>query len=171
MRRSDLQSYTIPDESGVYFFLNKQKQILYIGKATSLRSRVKSYFTKDVVEKRSLLVAQMVEEACFVEWTVTDSVLEALIIETNLIRTHKPKYNTRSKDDKSYNHLIITKETWPRVLVMRGKDLTEQFRVRDIAYHFGPFPNGQQLREALKIVRKIFQFLYLVTSRRRAFKN
>ena len=100
----------------------------------------------------------MVAEAASVEWTETDSVLEALILETNLIRTHKPKYNTRSKDDKSYNHLVITNEEWPRVLVVRGKDLTERFAERDIKYHFGPFPSGQLFREALKIVRRIFKF-------------
>jgi excinuclease ABC subunit C len=85
-------------------------------------------------------------------------VLEALILETNLIRTHKPLFNTRSKDDKSYNHLVITDEEFPRVLVVRGKDLTEQFSDGEIKYHFGPFTSGSLFREALKIVRKLFQF-------------
>jgi excinuclease ABC subunit C len=100
----------------------------------------------------------MVAEAQAVEYTQTDSTLEALILETNLIRTHKPTYNTRSKDDKSYNHLIITNEDWPRALVIRGKDLTEQYTPDDIKYHFGPFPSGQLFREALKIVRKLFKY-------------
>lgn len=158
MKRSDLQSYTIPDAPGVYFFLNDQKKILYIGKATSLRNRVRSYFANDLLEKRSALIAQMTEEATQIEWTETDSVLEALILETNLIRTHKPHYNTRSKDDKSYNYLIITKEDWSRVLVVRERDLTEQFTKEQIAYEFGPYPSGQLLREALRIVRKLFRF-------------
>jgi excinuclease ABC subunit C len=158
MIRSDLEQYTLPDAPGVYFFLGAQQNILYIGKATSLRNRVRSYFTPDLKEKRSELIEQMVSDAASIEWTTTDSVLEALILETNLIRTHKPKYNTRSKDDKSYNHLIITNETWPRVLVVRAKDMTERFDERDIKYHFGPFPSGQLFREALKIVRRIFKF-------------
>ena len=158
MNRTDLQSYTIPDSSGVYFFLNDKKKILYIGKATSLQNRIRSYFSDDLSEKRSLLIAQMVTEAATVEWTETDSVVEALILETNLIRTHKPHYNTRSKDDKSYNYLIITKEEWPRVLVVRERDLTEQFTTEQIAYRFGPYPSGQLLREALKIVRKLFRY-------------
>jgi excinuclease ABC subunit C len=158
MVKSDLTKKKLPDEPGVYFFLGARKEILYIGKATSLRNRVRSYFAADLTEKRSPVIANMVAEAKSVEWTVTDSVLEALILETNLIRTHKPRCNTRSKDDKSYNHLVITNEDWPRVLVVRGKDLVERFEPKDIKYEFGPFPNGQLFREALKIVRRIFKF-------------
>lgn len=148
----------MPSTPGVYFFLGSRKNILYIGKATSLKSRVRSYFAPDLAEKRSQLIENMVAEATAIEWTETDSVLEALILETNLIRTHKPRFNTRSKDDKSYNHLVITKEAWPRVLVVRGKDLTSEFTEKEIQYHFGPFPSGALFREALRIVRKLFKF-------------
>jgi excinuclease ABC subunit C len=158
MTKHDLTKKKLPDAPGVYFFLGPKKKILYIGKATSLKNRVRSYFTHDITEKRSPLIAKMVQEAKSIEYTETDSVLEALILETNLIRTHKPLYNTRSKDDKSYNHLIITNEEFPRVLVVRGKDLTEQFTEKEIKYHFGPFTSGSLFREALKIVRKLFQF-------------
>ncbi len=158
MTKEALTKKKLPDAPGVYFFLGKRKEILYIGKATSLKNRVRSYFASDVKEKRSELIEQMVATAKSLEWTVTDSVLEALILETNLIRTHKPTYNTRSKDDKSYNHLVITNEEFPRVLVVRGKDLTEQFTEREVKYHFGPYPSGGALRDALKIVRKIFKF-------------
>jgi excinuclease ABC subunit C len=158
MQRTDLHTNKIPDAPGVYFFMGSRKKILYIGKATSLRNRVRSYFAPDLRDKRSELIEKMVVEAKSVETTVTDSVLEALILETNLIRTHKPHYNTRSKDDKSYNHLVITNDEWPRVLVVRGKDLTERFTEDEIMYHFGPFPSGQLFREALKIVRKLFKF-------------
>jgi len=158
MNKEHLLKKKLPDAPGVYFFLGTKKQILYIGKATSLRSRVRSYFVNDIVEKRSQIIAKMVEESKNVEWTETDSVLEALILETNLIRTHKPVYNTRSKDDKSYNHLVITNEEFPRVLVVRGKDLTEKFTEKEIKYHFGPFTSGGLFREALKIVRRLFRF-------------
>ena len=110
MTKNQIKFDTLPDAPGVYFFLGANKKILYIGKATSLRNRVRSYFAADIAEKRSELIFNMVVEAKTVEVTETDSVLEALILETNLIRTHKPRYNTRSKDDKSYNHLVITKE-------------------------------------------------------------
>ena len=158
MTKEKLTKKKLPDTPGVYFFLGARKQILYIGKATSLKNRVRSYFTYDIKEKRSEFIEKMVLEAKTLEHTQTDSVLEALILETNLIRTHKPVYNTRSKDDKSYNHLVITNEEFPRVLVVRGKDLTEQFTEKEIKYEFGPFPSGTLFREALKIVRKLFKF-------------
>ena len=158
MTKEQLAKKKLPDTPGVYFFLGARKKMLYIGKATSLKNRVRSYFTDDIKEKRSEMIEKMVQEALTIEHTATDSVLEALILETNLIRTHKPHYNTRSKDDKSYNHLVITNEEFPRVLVVRGKDITEQFDEGDIKYEFGPFPSGMLFREALKIVRKLFQF-------------
>lgn len=158
MQKADLQIKKLPDAPGVYFFMGARKEILYIGKATSLRNRVRSYFAGDIKEKRSELIEQMVEQALRVEVTETDSVLEALILETNLIRSHKPHFNTRSKDDKSYNHLVITNDEWPRVLVVRGKDLTEQFEENEIKYEFGPFPSGALFREALKIIRRLFKY-------------
>lgn len=148
----------IPDAPGVYFFLGAKKEILYIGKATSLKNRVKSYFDPKVAEKRSRLIEKMVAEAKSLEWTETDSVLEALILESNLIRTHKPTYNTIAKDDKSYNHLVITSEPLPRVLIVRGKDLTEKFTAGELQACFGPFTSSHMLREALKIVRRLFKF-------------
>jgi len=158
VKKTDVDFSKLPDGPGVYFFLGARKEILYIGKATSLRNRVRSYFVSDIKAKRSELIEQMVENAKQVEVTETDSTLEALILETNLIRTHKPRHNTRSKDDKSYNHLVITDEEWPRVLVVRGKDLTEKFTEDDLLYTFGPFPSGTLFREALKIVRRLFKF-------------
>ena len=86
MTKEALTKKKLPDAPGVYFFLGKRKEILYIGKATSLKNRVRSYFASDVKEKRSELIEQMVATAKSLEWTVTDSVLEALILETNLIR-------------------------------------------------------------------------------------
>lgn len=158
MTKEDLKTITLPDAPGVYFFLDAKKKILYIGKATSLKNRVRSYFATDLKEKRSELIENMVAEAHTIDVTETESVLEALILETNLIRSHKPRYNTRSKDDKSYNHLIITNEEWPRVLVVRGRDISEKFLKEEIKYEFGPFPSGLMLRDALKIVRKLFKF-------------
>lgn len=158
MTKDDLIKKILPDEPGVYFFLGKEREILYIGKATSLRNRVRSYFVDDIKDKRSELIERMILEAELVEFTTTDSVLEALILETNLIRTHKPHFNTRSKDDKSYNHLIITNEEWPRVLVVREKDINESFTQDEIRYDFGPFTSGSLFREALKIIRKLFKF-------------
>jgi excinuclease ABC subunit C len=107
---------------------------------------------------RSELIEHMVRDAKKIDWTVTDSVLEAFILETNLIRTHKPRHNTISKDDKSFNHLVITKEKFPRILIVRGKDLVNQFAPEEIQYQFGPFPSGTLFKEAVKIIRRIFQY-------------
>ena len=158
MTKENLLKKKLPDAPGVYFFLGPRKEILYIGKATSLKNRVRSYFDELIAEKRSSLIEKMVAEAKTVEYTVTESVLEAMILEVNLIRTHKPYFNTRSKDDKSYNHLVITNEEFPRVLVVRAKDLHEAFAPEDLQYVFGPFPSGTLFREALKIIRRLFQF-------------
>lgn len=158
MTKEDLKKLQLPDAPGVYFFLAKDKKILYIGKATSLKNRVKSYFSKSISESRSPLIEKMVTEASYIDYTETDSVLEALILETNLIQSNKPRYNTKTKDDKSYNHVIITNEDLPRVLVVRGKDITEKFDDSQIKYHFGPFTSAGLLREAIKIIRKTFSF-------------
>lgn len=158
MNKDDLLKKALPDQPGVYFFLGKKREILYIGKATSIKSRVRSYFVDDIKDKRSELIEKMLIQAKTIEFTTTDSILEALILETNLIRTHKPDFNTRSKDDKSYNHLIITNEEWPRVLIVREKDIAENFAENEINYDFGPFTSGALFREALKIVRKLFKF-------------
>ncbi len=150
-----LKKTKLPDKPGVYFFKSK-KGILYIGKATSLKDRVKSYFGKDLIETRGALLVDMVFRADKIDWQETDSVLEALILEANLIKKHQPYFNTKEKDDKSFNYVCITKEKLPKVVVVRGKELQEQQSFKNI---FGPYPNGFQLREAIKIVRRIFPFL------------
>src|SRR6266404_8392790 len=109
----------------------------------------------------------MVEKAKTIDWRITDSVLEALILEANLIKTYKPEANTDLKDDKSWNYVVVTKEDFPRILLVRGKEL--QGRTLNLgssrfdlevkpAHTFGPFPHGLQLKEALKIIRKIFPY-------------
>ena len=147
----------IPDGPGVYFFLDKNKKVLYIGKATSLRSRVRSYFSPDLAKARGPVITDMVEKATSIDWRQTDSVLEALLLEANLIKTHKPKHNTDLKDDKSFNYVVVTKEDFPAVLLIRGRDLTQRDPA-DFLHVFGPFPHGLQLKEAMKIVRKIFPY-------------
>ncbi|MFA5841679.1 MAG: GIY-YIG nuclease family protein [Candidatus Paceibacterota bacterium] len=161
MKLQDLTKLKFPDAPGVYFFVGPNKKILYIGKATSLKDRVRSYFTKDVVATRGLHIENMVNEAGAVRVEVTDSVLEALVLESHLIKKHQPKYNTREKDDKSFNYVVVTKEDFPRVLVVRGRDLEAGVRKGKeivVKYSFGPFPKGGELREAMKLVRKIFPF-------------
>jgi len=165
----------IPDTPGVYFFLGKNKKLLYIGKATSLRDRVRSYFAKDLMDTRGPLLVEMLDKATSIDFRPIDSVLEALLLEASLIRTHKPYYNTDLKDDKSWNNVVITKEDYPRVLVVRSKELAQKapakgrdehdpnsllqdFAAPEYQYVFGPFPHGLQLQQAMKLLRKIFPY-------------
>ncbi len=161
MKVEYLQKKKLPDTPGVYFFLSKSKRPLYIGKATSLRDRVRSYFSKDLIETRGPLLVKMVEEAHSIEFKTTDSVLEALILEADLIKKWKPEYNTKEKDDKSFNCVVITKEDFPQILLIRKKDLNFEdckYGERSLKAIYGPFTNGMQLRDALKIIRKIFPY-------------
>ena len=152
----------MPDAPGVYFFLGKNKKVLYIGKATSLRDRTRSYFAGALAEVRSPLIATMVAQAVSIDWRATDSVLEALLLEASLIKTYKPKANTELKDDKSFNYVAITKEDFPRVLVVRERELKgstlKSPELRSNLKIFGPFPHGAQLKEAMKLIRKIFPY-------------
>lgn len=166
MQQSGLTIKHIPDAPGIYFFLGKNKRVLYIGKATSLRDRVKSYFVPDIAEVRSPLIAKIIADAVSVDFIETESVLEALILEAKLIKKHQPVGNIEQKDNKSWSYLVITNERFPRVLVIRERELQAKFGVKGIVNSgqgmvkemFGPFPSAATLREALKIIRKIFPF-------------
>ena len=154
------QVKNFPQNPGVYFFLDKKGDPLYIGKATSLRSRVTSYF-RSSPRRIDVRISEMVGLSTKIKFQETDSVLEALILEANLIKKYQPKYNIKEKDDKSFNYIVITKEDFPRVVVLRRRDIEKsQRKAKDlkVKYLFGPFPEGGNLKEALKIIRKIFPF-------------
>lgn len=160
MLKSEIVKKKIPEAPGIYLF-KQNSNIIYIGKATSLKNRVNSYFGADLIQTRGPLLVDMVHKATDVEFIKTDSVLEAIILEINLIKKYQPKYNTKEKDNKSFNYVIITKEDWPRILIERGKNLLDKKRsdLKELKYTiFGPFPNAKQLKSALKIIRKIFPF-------------
>lgn len=146
----------LPDSPGIYLFKHADK-ILYIGKATSLKDRVRSYFSKDIAVTRGPLIVKMLSEFDTIDHIKTDSVLEALILEAHLIKKYQPDANVAQKDNKSFNFVVITKEDFPRVLTVRSRELLIN-NPYDIAYSFGPFPNGGQLKEALKLVRKLFPY-------------
>jgi len=148
----------LPEVPGVYFFLDEKSELLYIGKATSLHDRVKSYFTQDLLETRGPKIQSMLKRIAFIAFQKTDSVLEALILESNLIKAKQPPYNTDAKDDKSYYFVAITKELYSRVLLVRGRDIEQKKFTTKVKYLFGPFPAGGSLREALKIIRRLFPF-------------
>ncbi|MFW5853011.1 MAG: UvrB/UvrC motif-containing protein [Patescibacteria group bacterium] len=147
----------LPDKPGVYIF-KQNKRILYIGKATSLKSRVKSYFNKNITKTRGPKIEAMVKLITKVEYQECDSVLEALLQEAILIKKYNPPYNTKAKDDKSFWFVVITKESWPRVLMVRGQDLSTVVDPDQVKKSFGPFPHGPELKAGLKIIRRLFPF-------------
>lgn len=161
MKSQDLKKLNLPDNPGVYFW-RKGKEILYIGKATSLRDRVRSYFAKDLIETRGPAILDMVALTDTITYESTDTVLEALILEANLIKKFQPKYNVKEKDNKSFSYMIITDEAFPRVGIIRGRNLQIQKQIDGMAvkikHTFGPFPNTGSLMEGLRILRKIFPF-------------
>ncbi len=159
MKNTDLKKFHLPDSPGIYYF-KKGKEILYVGKATSLKDRVKSYFARDITLTRGPKIEKMLLEIDDVEFKETASVLEALILEVNEIKRLQPPANSREKDDKSYYSVVITNEEFPRVLIERGRNLDSNLQptTYNLQTVFGPFPNSRELKEALRIVRKIFPF-------------
>jgi excinuclease ABC subunit C len=160
MKHSTLTALGLPDSPGVYQFRDPKGAILYIGKATSLRDRVRSYFANDLLHTRGKHIVDMVTIAETVTFTETDSVLEAVILEAAEIKVHQPIYNTKEKDNKSFNYVVITNERFPRVFTLRERTMLVNNSGNDQSYKyvFGPFPQGANLAEALRIIRKIFPF-------------
>ncbi len=139
----------LPITPGVYLMKSKTGEILYIGKAANLKRRVLSYFER-IHDTR---ITDLVRHIACVDIRKTATALEALILESALIKRFAPPYNIREKDNKSFLYVVITREEFPRVLLVRGKDLLVY--ERPIA-QFGPFTSASSLRAALKILRRIF---------------
>ncbi|HEY7650082.1 MAG TPA: excinuclease ABC subunit UvrC [Methylomirabilota bacterium] len=139
---------TLPDRSGVYVYRDAKAQVLYVGKAASLRSRVRSYFQES--RPRDAKTDAMVRQIADLEYVVTDNELEALMLEANLVRRHRPRYNIILRDDKHYPFLkLTTNEDFPRLVVAR--------RVQnDGAQYYGPFYPATAMRETLRLVRQLF---------------
>lgn len=143
----------LPDAPGIYLFYNKNKKLVYVGKATSLMHRVRSYFSG---KKTPRPIEEMIHEVYSIKHIITDSVLEAIILEANYIKKFQPLYNVLGKDDKSWNYIVVTKDTFPQVHTIRQHDM-EQETNKKYLYTFGPYP-GLNTRVALKILRRIFYF-------------
>lgn len=149
----------LPKAPGVYFFRGLRREILYIGKATSLRDRVRQYFSGH--DTRGNRIAQLIAQSIDIDIVQTESVLEALILEAELIRKYKPKYNIDGKDDKSHSFFVITKEKFPRIVILRQTDFDKE-QYRNAMYikgkTYGPYTSREQMKIALKIIRRIFPF-------------
>ncbi len=136
----------IPDAPGVYLFRDAEERVLYVGKAKSLRHRVPSYFGAGVHPR----TASMLADAASVEWIVTSNEVEALQLEVTFIKQHRPRYNVRYRDDKSYPYLVITlDEQVPRVMVTREKK-------RKGVRYYGPFAHAYAIRDTLDLLLRVF---------------
>lgn len=167
----------LPSTPGIYLFYNNQKELIYVGKATSLKNRVRSYFNSHQLQtpfSRSLRLAaapptkggtkrpieEMIDEVVHIKWEETDTALEAIILESIYIKKYQPKYNVLGKDNKSWNYIVITKDPYPEVTTLRQHELalmTEEQKKREFRYMFGPYP-GFNRNAAMKLLRRIFRF-------------
>ncbi len=138
----------LPDSPGVYLLKDPKGTVIYIGKAKSLRNRVRSYFQR--FDERDIKTRTLISKIADVDYLVTESEKEALILENNLIKKHKPRYNVKIKDDKNYPCLRLTvEEPFPRLMIVRRIK-------RDGSLYFGPYPSALSVRNTLKLIYKLF---------------
>ena len=139
----------LPDLPGVYIMHDKSDAIIYVGKAVSLRKRVRQYFQPS--HNEGIKKKQMVEHIARFEYIITDSELEALVLECNLIKEHCPKYNTMLRDDKSYPYIRVTiGEDYPRVLFARQMK-------KDKSRYFGPYTSAGAVKDTIDLINKIYR--------------
>jgi excinuclease ABC subunit C len=144
-----IQDNVLPEAPGVYLMKNAKGEIIYVGKATSLKNRVRSYFTG----KRDPKTLKLVTDIKAIDYIEQPTAIEALFLEANLIKKYKPYYNIREKDDKSYSYLVITNEDFPRPYILRATDLDDQAAKKYKAV-YGPFTSSGAVKNSLKILRK-----------------
>lgn len=138
---------TLPDHPGVYKYFNEENELIYVGKAKSLKKRVSSYFNKNTGV--NLKTRRMVKEIVRIEITLVDSELDALLLENNLIKKIQPKYNILLRDDKTYPYLLITKENFPRIFPTRKL-------IPKRGTYFGPFASVKAMNNVLDLIRELF---------------
>ena len=144
----------IPQNPGVYLMKNISDEIMYVGKAKNLNKRVKQYFDKNLVEKRGPKIVKMVSMIEDIEYIVTETEVEALILENNLIKEYNPKYNTLLRDDKTYPYIkITTAEKFPRICITRKIE-------KDNNKYFGPFTDITALNKVIDLLKELFKLRY-----------
>lgn len=138
----------VPTLAGCYIYYNKDGEVIYVGKAKNLKRRVSSYFHKKHDRVKTKVLVSQIEK---MEYIITDSEVEALILESHLIKKYKPKYNILLKDDKNYPYFLITKEDYPRIIVVRKKYLN-----KENGKYYGPYTNSRAMYSTLDFLKKIF---------------
>lgn len=151
---SELKNYAknAPNKPGVYFWLGKNREILYVGRATNLRNRLNQYFLARVEPK----TREMLNRAQMIKYQVTDSLLEAIILEAKNIKKYWPKYNIKDRDNRSFVYVVIPKKSFSRPLLVRGQDLKKFPTLQ--AKIFGPYQSFHLLQNALRLIRRIFPY-------------
>ena len=140
----------LPASPGVYLMRDSRDEIIYVGKALSLKNRVPQYFQSSRVQRRGPKIEQMVEKIDRFEYIVTDSEMEALVLENNLIKEHRPRYNTMLTDDKTYPFIKATVgEDFPRLIVTRKM-------TKDKSRYFGPFTSAAAVKDTIDLINKIY---------------
>ncbi len=161
-----IQNGELPDNPGVYFYYDATGTLMYVGKATSLRRRVASYF-RAAGDGRGQRITELVSKIARIDYVETPTVIEALVLEANQIKAHLPPYNVLAKDDKSFQYLVITNDEFPRPIVMRQLDLertgvdpwgkgtkeAKGAKGQHLAV-FGPYTSGLSLKRALELIRR-----------------
>ena len=153
MERPDLKPTldSLPKQPGVYQYFDAEGDVLYVGKAINLRNRVRSYFHTSA--QRNHKVSTLVKNMASIEWIVTASELEALLLEMNLIKRHRPRFNVLMRDDKRYPYIKVTwRDDFPKVYATRKA-------IRDGSRYFGPYTSAAAMHESLHTLRKIFPYL------------
>lgn len=140
----------LPAKPGCYIYKNDKAEVLYVGKAISLKNRVRSYFQASA--SHGPRIARLVQKTADIEWIVVDSEVEALVLECNLIKEHRPPFNVRLRDDKSYPYIVITKEAFPRVLFTRNPR-------RGTGKTYGPYTSAFSVRDTLQLLHKTFPLI------------
>ncbi|MFO7447501.1 MAG: excinuclease ABC subunit UvrC [Ignavibacteriaceae bacterium] len=146
---SELESKlkNLPDSPGIYQFFNDKGRVIYVGKARNLKNRVRSYFHNNVTSVKTLALVNKIDN---LEMIVTDNEIEALVLENNLIKELKPRYNVNLKDDKSYPFIKITNEPYPRVYPTRRV-------IKDGSKYFGPYTNVKDMKASLRMINQVFK--------------
>ncbi len=139
---------TLPDKPGVYQYYGNEGELIYIGKAKSLKKRVSSYFNKQLYE--SSRTARLVRQITDIKVIIVDSEMDALLLENNLIKKHQPKYNVNLKDDKTYPWIVMKNEQFPRVFYTRRY-------IKDGSFYFGPYPSVSTIHTLLDLIGQLFK--------------
>ena len=137
----------LPALPGIYQFLNEKGKVIYVGKAKNLKNRVRSYFQNRIDSPKTAALVAKIED---LQLIVTDSEIEALVLENNLIKDLKPRYNVNLKDDKSFPYIRVTNEPYPRIFPTRNV-------VKDGSRYFGPYTDVKNMKSSLRLLNKVFK--------------